>query len=201
MNTSVIYSTHLPDTTKPRASIEVLFAKAYQAQLTWSQAKIASRTAILAKLRSLLVEHRLELASAIESRCRQDYRETITSELLPLADTAKWLNQKAKGILAPRYLDGGFGPFWLGRLRSSVHRVPFGLVMIIGTWNYPLFLPGAQILHALAAGNAVVFKPAPGCDRVSQLLVDLLLRAGVPRDLIVLLDSSIEDYSESSSRS
>lgn len=192
MNTSVIYSTHLPDTTKPRASTEVLFAKAYQAQLTWSQAKITSRTAILAKLRSLLVEHRLELASAIESQCRQDYRETITSELLPLADTAKWLNQKAKGILAPRYLDGGFGPFWLGRLRSTVHRVPFGLVMIIGTWNYPLFLPGAQILHALAAGNAVVFKPAPGCDRVSQLLVDLLLRAGVPRDLIVLLDSSIE---------
>ena len=183
MNTSAIYDSN--------KYIEVEFAKAYQAQLTWSQTKTVSRTAILAKLRNLLVSHRIELSNAIESPSRQDYRETITSELMPLADTAQWLNKRAKQVLAPRYLDGGATPFWLGRLRSTVHRVPFGLVMIIGTWNYPLFLPCAQILHALAAGNAVAFKPAPGCERVSKLLVELLVQAGVPKDLIVLLDSSV----------
>ena len=192
MNMSVISNANLADSSNTRQKMETDFAKAYQAQLAWSQRKTADRTMVLSKLRSLLVESRHLIAEAIESESRQDYRETITSELMPLADAAKWLNKRAKRILAPRYLDGGGSPLWLGRLRSTVHRVPHGLVMIIGTWNYPLFLPGVQILHALAAGNAVVLKPAPGCDRVSYLLVSLLIRAGVPADLIVLLDSSVE---------
>lgn len=190
MNMSVLSNANAADSSKTK--MEADFARAYQAQLAWSQRKIADRTAVLSKLRSLLVESRHLIAKAIESESRQDYRETISSELMPLADSAKWLNKRAKRILAPRYLDGGGSPLWLGRLRSTVHRVPLGLVMIIGTWNYPLFLPGVQILHALAAGNAVVLKPASGCDRVSYLLVSLLIRAGVPAELIVLLDSSVE---------
>lgn len=192
MNTSVLSNANKIEPLKSRAKVEADFAKAYQAQLAWSQRKTVERTVILDKLRSLLVESRHLIAEAIESHSRQDFRETITSELMPLADSAKWLHKSAKRILAPRYLDGGGSPLWLGRLRSTVHRVPHGLVMIIGTWNYPLFLPGGQILHALAAGNAVVFKPAPGCDRLSHLFVSLLIRAGVPSELVVLLDSSIE---------
>jgi len=192
MNTSVLSNANQVEPLKSRAKIDADFAKAYQAQLAWSQHKTSERTDILNKLRSLLVESRHLIAEAIESHSRQDFRETITSELMPLADAAKWLNKSAKRILAPRYLDGGGSPLWLGRLRSTVHRAPYGLVMIIGTWNYPLFLPGVQILHALAAGNAVVLKPAPGCDRLSHLLVSLLVRAGVPSELMVLLDSSVE---------
>ncbi len=178
------------NTSMNRFTLEASFAKAYQAQLSWSQTKVVVRTAILDKLRSLLVTHRFELADAIETPSRQDYRETVSSELLPLADTARWLHSKAKRILAPRYVDAGGSPMWLGRLRSTVYREPCGLVLIIGTWNYPLFLTGAQLLHALAAGNAVVLKPAPGAERITHLLVDLLIQAGLPADLIVVLDSS-----------
>ncbi len=192
MNMSVISNPVSSDSSIASQKLEADFARAYQAQLAWSQRKTSERTAILSKLRSLLVESRHHIADAIENQSRQDFRETIMSELMPLADAAKWLHQCANRILAPRYLDGGGSPWWLGRLRSTVHRAPHGLVMIIGTWNYPLFLPGVQILHALAAGNAVVFKPAPGCDRISYLFVGLLARAGIPVELVVLLDSSIE---------
>ncbi len=167
------------------------FERAYQAQLSWSQQKVSQRAAIIGRLRGLIVQHRRELASAIDSPSRRDYRETVSSELLPLADAAKWLSRKAKPILAPRYVEAG-GPMWLGRIRTTVHRVPHGLVLIIGTWIYPLFLTGVQMLHALVAGNAVVVKPAPGAERVTGLLVELLVQAGVPEHLIVLGDSSIE---------
>ncbi len=192
MNMSVLPNASSSESLASRQKMEADFAKAYHAQLAWGQRKTSERTAILSKLRSLLVESRHHLADAIESHSRQDFRETITSELMPLADAAKWLHRCGKRILTPRYLDGGGSPWWLGRLRSTVHRAPHGLVMIIGTWNYPLFLPGVQILHALAAGNAVVLKPAPGCDRLSYLLVGLLAQAGVPEELIVLLDSTVE---------
>ena len=192
MKPSVTSNTSFLDPLILRQRMQADFARAYQAQLVWSQRKTSERTAILSKLRSLLVDSRHHIAEAIESQSRQDFRETITSEILPLADAAKWLHRSAKRILAPRFLDGGGSPLWLGRLRSVVHRAPHGLVMIIGTWNYPLFLPGVQMLHALAAGNAVVLKPAHGCDRLSFLLIELLVRAGVPSELVVLLDSSID---------
>ena len=192
MNTSEFPNASQAKSSSARTKIESDFVRAYQSQLAWSQRKIAERTAILTKLRTLLVEHRREIHGAIECPSRQDFRETITTELLPLADTAQWLHKRAKRVLAPRYLDGGGSPVWLGRLRSIVHRVPFGMVLVIGTWNYPLFLPGAQLLHALAAGNAVVFKPAPGCEHISAILVRLLIEAGVPADLIVLTDPSVE---------
>ncbi len=189
---SVISNLGAPESLVARQKTEADFSKAYQAQLAWGQKKTSERTATLSRLRSLLVESRHQLADAIESSSRQDFRETITSELIPLADAAKWLHRSAKRILAPRHLDGGGSPWWLGRLRSTVHRAPHGLVLIVGTWNYPLFLPGVQILHALAAGNAIALKPAPGCERLSELLVGLLVRAGVPAELLVLLDSSVE---------
>jgi acyl-CoA reductase-like NAD-dependent aldehyde dehydrogenase len=172
--------------------IEAAFASAYQAQLAWSQKKISERTVCLQRLRVLLVDHRREIADAIQVPSRQGFRETITSELMPLADTAKWLHKSAARILAPRHLDGGGSPFWLGRLRSKVYRVPCGLVLIIGAFNYPLFLTGSQLLHALAAGNAVVVKPAPGAEKVTSILISLLEKAGVPAELMVLLDSSVE---------
>jgi aldehyde dehydrogenase (NAD+) len=45
-------------------------------------------------------------------------------------------------------------------LSAQVQRVPFGVVGVIGPWNYPIFTPMGSIAYALAAGNTVVFKPS-----------------------------------------
>ncbi len=153
---------------------------------------VRARGAIIGRFAAALTESRVGLASLVTAPMRTDYRETVSSELLPLADAAAWLRSKAPRILAARYLDGGGSPVWLGRLRSVVHRVPHGLVLIIGTWNYPIFLTGVQLIQALVAGNAVAIKPAPGCEEVTQRMVDLLHKCGVPEGLIVVLDSSVE---------
>jgi aldehyde dehydrogenase (NAD+) len=175
-----------------KESVQGDFAAAYQAQLPWSQLSLRARGAILGRFAPAIVESRHALSRLVTSPMRTDFRETISSELLPLADAAKWLSSKAARILAIRYLDGGGSPTWLGRIRSEVHRVPHGLVLIIGTWNYPIFLTGVQILHALAAGNAVVIKPAAGCEEVTRAMVRMLVQCGVPERLLVVLDSSIE---------
>ena len=48
-----------------------------------------------------------------------------------------------------------------------MQRQPFGIVLVIGPGNYPLFLPAVHALHALVAGNAVLLKPAPGTREVA----------------------------------
>ena len=49
---------------------------------------------------------------------------------------------------------------------------PFGVVGVIGPWNYPILTPLGPICGALAAGNAVVFKPSEYTPAVGQWLVD-----------------------------
>ena len=49
---------------------------------------------------------------------------------------------------------------------------PFGVIGVIGPWNYPVCTPMGSIGYALAAGNAVVFKPSEYTPAVGQWLVD-----------------------------
>lgn len=55
-------------------------------------------------------------------------------------------------------------------MQAEVHRIPFGVVGVIGPWNYPLFTPMGSIAYALAAGNTVIFKPSEFTPGVGALL-------------------------------
>jgi len=65
-------------------------------------------------------------------------------------------------------------------------------VLIIGTWNYPIFLVGVQILQAVVAGNAVLVKPAKGCEEVTRLMIEMLVRSGMPESLCRVLGEEPE---------
>jgi RHH-type proline utilization regulon transcriptional repressor/proline dehydrogenase/delta 1-pyrroline-5-carboxylate dehydrogenase len=55
-------------------------------------------------------------------------------------------------------------------------------------WNFPLAIPAGGVLAALAAGSAVVFKPAPQARRCAAVVAEALWDAGVPRDALALVD-------------
>ena len=74
---------------------------------------------------------------------------------------------------------------WASGRRSAAS--PRGIVLILAPGNYPLFLPGAQALQALAAGNAVAIKPAPGCGEPIRALAALLDQAGLPEGTLQIL--------------
>ena len=162
------------------------------AQGDWSQVTVQDRAVIAKRFSELLADQASSLHAAIQSPQRRDFRETLSSEILPLADAARWLARNAKKILKDRHLGWSQRPMWLGRVVSVVTREPLGVVLVIGTWNYPLFLTGAQMLQAIVAGNAVVVKPAVGCEAITASLQRLFVEAGVPENLIFILDTSIE---------
>src|SRR5215203_7058684 len=54
----------------------------------------------------------------------------------------------------------------------TVEYRPLGVVGVIGPWNYPVLTPMGSIVYALAAGNAVVFKPSEWTPTVGSWLVD-----------------------------
>jgi aldehyde dehydrogenase (NAD+) len=63
---------------------------------------------------------------------------------------------------------------------------------VLGTWNYPIFLPGVQAAQALAAGNTVLLKPAVGCEQVTSCLINAFYEAGVPESALQMLPSTTE---------
>ena len=90
--------------------------------------------------------------------------------------SARWL--KTKGVKSPVY----FQP-----CKSQLRRDPFGMVLIVAPWNYPMQLSLSPLIAAVAAGNTVVLKPsemAPACE---QLLAKMIAEAFTPEHVAVVV--------------
>jgi len=142
---------------------------------------------------------RLRLIRRFRNCLRQNWRvlpklfpnrpaiETITAELLPLLAACKFLERNAAKTLRARKAGFWGRPTWLPGVTSIIERRPYGTVLILAPGNYPLMLPGIQILQSIVAGNAVALKPAPGGEPAAKMLSDLLSSAGFPLGLCEIL--------------
>ncbi len=78
-------------------------------------------------------------------------------EVVGVVEHLHWAATHARDVLGRRKV----GRSWLfPNHKPSVGYRPYGVVGVIGPWNYPVFTPMGSIAYALAAGNAVVFKPS-----------------------------------------
>src|SRR5690606_17974391 len=73
------------------------------------------------------------------------------------------------------------------------YRRPIGICGIITPFNFPLAIPTWKIFPALVCGNAVIFKPAEDVPHTATVLVEILLEAGLPPDVIQLVHGRGED--------
>ncbi|MBX7102471.1 MAG: aldehyde dehydrogenase family protein [Gemmataceae bacterium] len=157
------------------------------AQKAWAQLSVRQRLRCVQEFRHQLVESADELTAAVEKDVHRPPVEVMGSDVLPLAAAAKFLQRSAGRLLAPRAV--AEPPVWLFGQRDEVHRRPLGVVGIIGTWNYPIFLNGVQILQALTAGNGVLWKPSEFGPTSAAVLHRLLINSAFPADLIQVLPS------------
>ncbi len=168
-------------------SIHRAMADARAAQIAWADAPLKNRLKLVRALRALIAERGADLAAASAAARNRPPFESLTAEVLPLAEAAKFLERQAEKILAPHRLGWRGRPLWLNGVRTEIRREALGVVLIIGPGNYPLLLPGIQLLQALAAGNAVLLKPGAGGGPVAELLRELVAQAGFDRRLLAVL--------------
>lgn len=69
----------------------------------------------------------------------------------------------------------------------EITREPVGVIGIITPWNFPIAIPAWKLAPALAYGNTVVFKPAELVPGSSWAIVDILVRAGLPKGVVNLV--------------
>ena len=84
---------------------------------------------------------------------------------------------------------------WYARHAEELEQVdgaefePDVLDLVTPPWNFPLAIPTGSTVAPLAAGAAVIHKPSPQTVRCSAALMEALWEAGVPRDVLQLVDA------------
>ena len=165
-------------------------------QQAWARTTVESRLLIVRRIRDRLAANVTALVDCFPKQLIRSRADSITCEILPLAEACRFLEREAGRILAPRSLSSSARPLWLSRVKVEVQRQPVGLVLVIGASNYPLFLAGVQTLQALVAGNAVLLKPGRGGGAVLNRFAELALAAGLPSQLMTVLDEEVSSAEE-----
>lgn len=74
--------------------------------------------------------------------------------------------------------------------------IPSQLTVVTPPWNFPVAIPAGSVLSALAAGSAVIIKPAPQARRCAAVMVEALWEAGIPRQVLRFVDMTEGELSK-----
>jgi aldehyde dehydrogenase (NAD+) len=122
----------------------------------WAELGFAGRNRRLRAWRKLLVSRLDELAELLSAETGKP-ADDARLELVLSIDHLAWASRHAAKVLGPRRVHTGM---LMSNQRATLSYPPYGVVGVIGPWNHPVFTPMGSIAYALAAGNAVVFKPS-----------------------------------------
>jgi acyl-CoA reductase-like NAD-dependent aldehyde dehydrogenase len=137
------------------AEVDAVVARARAAASVWSTRSFRAREEELVAFRKALAESAEELATLLHRENGKPELEAY-SELMMALGHLQHAAARAEKALEPRKVGTGM----LANFRATISYHPLGVVGVIGPWNYPLFTPMGSIAYALAAGNAVVWKPS-----------------------------------------
>jgi acyl-CoA reductase-like NAD-dependent aldehyde dehydrogenase len=170
------------------------------AQSAWEAMSLRARIGVIARLRQRMAVGARELAETVPTNLpgglHRTVADTLGSEIVPLIAACQFVEREAGRILRTKRLGRRGRPLWLTGVQTEVERAALGVVLVVGAGNYPLLLAGVQTIQALAAGNAVLWKPAPGTAAAADALRALLVECGLNPDLLTLLPPEVESVSD-----
>ncbi|MEQ9258623.1 MAG: betaine-aldehyde dehydrogenase [Roseovarius sp.] len=159
----------------PADTIDIAVESARKAQAGWAEWPPEERAAILRRAAQLLRARRARLA-ALE--VRNTGRPIAEIGPIDVETAAQGFEFFAALALADEHRARDYPTGTL-----VMRREPLGVCAGIGAWNYPLQIAAWKAAPALAAGNAMVFKPSEKTPLSALLLAELLSEAGLPPGL------------------
>jgi RHH-type proline utilization regulon transcriptional repressor/proline dehydrogenase/delta 1-pyrroline-5-carboxylate dehydrogenase len=146
----------------------------------WSSRPAPERAEVLRGAAARLRERRLELAALQVRECAKPWGEADAD----VCEAIDFLEYYARAGIQ---LERGPELLQVPGERNTMRYAPRGVVAVISPWNFPLAIPTGMVAAGLAAGNAVVLKPAEQSPGSALMLVEALHAAGLPADALSLL--------------
>src|SRR6266498_1080062 len=155
------------------AQVADAVARAREAAAWWAGLGFASRRHRLLRWRADLARRLPELAELMHQETGKPVAEAIV-EAGGGIDHVAWAARHARQVLRSRRVPSSLLQF---EYSARLEYQPYGVIGVIGPWNYPVLTPLGSIGYALAAGNAVVFKPSEYTPTVGAWLADRFAEA------------------------
>lgn len=152
------------------AEVDRAVELARAAQAGWWSAGSDERAAILHRVGDVLEQQRGEILATMAHEAGKTAGEG-DPEVSEAVDFARYYAADARRLST---VDGASPQ-------------PLGTVVVAPPWNFPLAIPTGGVIAALAAGNAVILKPAPQSVRTAALVAAACWDAGVPRNVLQFL--------------
>jgi RHH-type proline utilization regulon transcriptional repressor/proline dehydrogenase/delta 1-pyrroline-5-carboxylate dehydrogenase len=163
------------------ADVDLAVRTAHAAQQDWDLRGGEDRARLLDRAADLFEQHREELFSL----CIREAGKTLPDAVLEVREAVDFLRYYASEARAkfadPTRLPGPTGELNELRLHGR------GVFACISPWNFPLAIFIGPVAAALAAGNAAMAKPAEQTPLIGALAIELMHRAGVPRDVVQIV--------------
>ena len=153
--------------------IQKAVESAQQGQKVWAAMTAMQRSRILRRAVDILRERNDELATLETTDTGKAFSETSTVDIVTGADVLEYYAGLATAIQGEQVPLRELSFFY-------TRREPLGVVAGIGAWNYPIQIALWKSAPALAAGNAMIFKPSEVTPLTAYKLAEIYTEAGVP---------------------
>lgn len=155
---------------------------ARKAQVEWVRVPVRERAAIFRKFSALVLERQAEIMDVLQEETHKN-RLSAFEEVLDTAQLTHYYGRHAAKFLKDKKRKGAFP---ILTKTWEVHR-PVGVVGVITPWNYPFTLPSTDIAPAVIAGNAVVLVPDELTPRSADIMLSIMLEAGLPEGVVSIV--------------
>ena len=149
------------------AEIDRIVERAKAGHDQWQRRSASDRRQKLHEVANELAERRGDLVAAMVHEARKTFAQA-DPEVSEAIDFARYYADRGLDLETP----------------TSASFTPLGVVCVVPPWNFPVAIPTGGVTAALAAGNAVVFKPAPESVRCAEIVAECCWSAGIPPDVL-----------------
>ena len=156
--------------------IQTSISKVKNAQENWVNLHIQERQKVLHRVAEEILKRKDDLFITMAHEAKKTWVEA-DGEINEAADFARWYAEKSAELNQVKHAEF----------------TPLGVVAVIPPWNFPTAIPTGGVLAALAAGNGVIFKPAPETPRCAEIIAEACWAAGVPKDLLQFVRTHDDD--------
>jgi aldehyde dehydrogenase (NAD+) len=146
----------------------------------WRRTPAPLRGDVLRRVGDILTERKEEISRAMTREMGKVLSETR-------GDVQEGIDTAYYAAVEGRRLFGHTVPSELRDKWAMTYRRPIGIAGLITPFNFPLAIPTWKMFPALVCGNAVILKPAEEVPHTSTILVEVLLEAGLPPDVVQLV--------------
>lgn len=168
----------------PVDQIPAIMQRAHDAGEAWRRTSLDDRIAIVRAYSQYIDANRPEITALISREVGKlpwDAAGEVNAAVAKAAVSIKAIEERR----STKVVDAG-------PPSRTIRYQPLGVTLVLGPFNFPLHLPGGQVIPALLAGNSVVMKPSEQATAVGQWMARAWKSAGLPDDVFQLIYGRVE---------